>query len=31
MVEKYLAAELKDEYAEIAGEAYVRIDLPARA
>lgn len=31
MVEKYLAAELQDEYAEIAGEAYVRIDLPARA
>jgi chemotaxis protein histidine kinase CheA len=28
MVEKYLAAELQDEYAEIAGEAYVRIDLP---
>lgn len=30
MVEKYLAAELQDEYAEIAGEAYVRIELPAR-
>jgi chemotaxis protein histidine kinase CheA len=31
MVEKFLAAEMKEEYAEIAGEAYVRIDLPARA
>jgi chemotaxis protein histidine kinase CheA len=31
MVEKFLASELKDDYAEIAGEAYVRIDLPARA
>jgi len=31
LVEKFLAAELQDGYAEIAGEAYVRIDLPARA
>lgn len=30
LVEKFLAAELQDDYAEIAGEAYVRIDLPAR-
>lgn len=30
LVEKFLAAELKDDYAEIAGEAYVRIDLPAK-
>jgi hypothetical protein len=28
LVEKFLAAELKDDYAEIAGEAYVQIDLP---
>jgi hypothetical protein len=31
LVEKFLAAELKDDYAEIAGEAYVQIELPARA
>jgi chemotaxis protein histidine kinase CheA len=31
LVEKFLAAELQDDYAEIAGEAYVRIELPARA
>ena len=30
LVEKFLAAELQDDYAEIAGEAYVRIELPAR-
>jgi chemotaxis protein histidine kinase CheA len=30
LVEKFLAAELKDDYAEIAGEAYVQIELPAR-
>jgi chemotaxis protein histidine kinase CheA len=29
MVEKFLAAELQDGYAEIAGEAYVKIELPA--
>jgi hypothetical protein len=28
LVEKFLAAELKDEYADIAGEAYVQIDFP---
>ena len=31
LVEKFLAAELQDSYAEIAGEAYVRIDYPGRA
>lgn len=31
IVEKFLAAELQDGYAEIAGEAYVKIDLPTRA
>jgi chemotaxis protein histidine kinase CheA len=31
MVEKFLAAELQDNYAEIAGEAYVQIELPANA
>jgi chemotaxis protein histidine kinase CheA len=31
MVEKFLAAEMQEDYAEIAGEAYVRIDLPVRA
>jgi chemotaxis protein histidine kinase CheA len=30
LVEKFLAAELKDDYAEIAGEAYVQIDLPGK-
>ena len=30
LVEKFLAAELQDDYAEIAGEAYVRIDYPGR-
>jgi chemotaxis protein histidine kinase CheA len=30
LVEKFLAAELKDDYAEIAGEAYVKIELPAK-
>lgn len=31
LVEKFLAAELKNDYAEIAGEAYVKIEFPARA
>lgn len=31
MVEKFLASELLDNYAEIAGEAYVKIELPAGA
>ncbi len=31
LVEKFLAAELQDEYAEIAGEAYVKIDIPTHA
>ncbi|MEX0590426.1 MAG: Hpt domain-containing protein [Xanthobacteraceae bacterium] len=31
LVEKFLASELKDDYAEIAGEAYVQIELPTRA
>jgi hypothetical protein len=30
LVEKFLAAELKDDYAEIAGEAYAQIDFPGR-
>lgn len=29
LVEKFLAAELQDGYSEIAGEAYVQIELPA--
>jgi hypothetical protein len=29
-VEKFLAAEMKDDYAEIAGEAYVQIDFPGK-
>lgn len=31
LVEKFLAAELQDRYAEIAGDAYVKIELPTRA
>jgi chemotaxis protein histidine kinase CheA len=31
LVEKFLAAELNDDYAEIAGEAYVQIDFRAGA
>jgi hypothetical protein len=31
LVEKFLAAELQDNYAEIAGEAYVQIDFPGRS
>jgi len=30
LVEKFLAAEMKDDYAEIAGEAYVQIDFPGK-
>lgn len=30
LMEKFLVAELQDDYAEIAGEAYVQIDLPGR-
>lgn len=30
LAEKFLASELQDDYAEIAGEAYVQIDFPAR-
>jgi chemotaxis protein histidine kinase CheA len=30
LVEKFLAAELQDDYAEIAGEAYVQIDFPGK-
>lgn len=30
LVEKFLAAELQDNYAQIAGDAYVKIDIPAR-
>jgi chemotaxis protein histidine kinase CheA len=31
LVEKFLAAELQDGYAEIAGDAYVKIEIPDRA
>jgi hypothetical protein len=31
MVEKFLAAELKEDYAEIAGDAFVQIDYPGRS
>jgi hypothetical protein len=30
LVEKFLAAELKEGYAEIAGDAHVQIDYPGR-
>jgi hypothetical protein len=30
LVEKFLAAELKEAYAEIAGDAFAQVDYPGR-